>query len=98
MPGGCAVRITAIEAVHRLRIEVEDNGPGIPPEIRSRLFEPFVTANKEHGLGLGLMLSRQTVRELGGDLWLEPAPGALFIISLPRTASATADRRDERED
>ena len=98
MPGGGAIRVTAVETAKSLRIQVEDNGPGIPPEMRGRLFEPSVTANKKNGLGLGLMLSRQTVRELGGDLWLEPAPGGLFIISLPRTASATADRRDERED
>jgi two-component system phosphate regulon sensor histidine kinase PhoR len=98
MPGGGAIRITAIDTVDRVRIEVEDNGPGIPPEICGRLFAPFVTANKGNSLGLGLMLSRQTVRELGGDLWLEPALGARFIISLPRTMPAAADQLGERRD
>ena len=98
MPGGGAIRISAIETVDRVRIEVEDNGPGIPPEIRDRLFEPFVTARKKHGLGVGLMLCRRTVRELGGDLYLEPAAGARFVISFPRRVSGPADRSGERGD
>ena len=60
-----------------------DTGPGIPRCIRDRLFEPFVTADKHGGLGLGLALSRQTVLNHGGDMWTEPAAGARFVISLP---------------
>jgi hypothetical protein len=66
-------------------IDVEDTGPGIPRAIRDRLFEPFVTAGKDHGLGLGLALSRQTVLDHGGDMWTEPAAGARFVIRLPLT-------------
>lgn len=83
MPGGGTIQITAMEAGDCVLVEIEDNGPGIPPEIRGRLFEPFVTAGKKEGLGLGLALARQTVREHGGDLWSEPAVGARFVISLP---------------
>jgi len=58
-----------------------------PPEFRVRfatgLFEPFVTAGKDHSLGLGLALSRQTVLDHGGDIWTEPAKGARFVICLP---------------
>ena len=64
-------------------IEVKDTGPGIPRAIRNRLFEPFVTAGKDHGLGLGLALSRQTLLDHGGDLRIEPARGARFVMSLP---------------
>jgi signal transduction histidine kinase len=64
-------------------IEFEDTGPGIPRAIRDRLFEPFVTAGKQHGLGLGLALSRQTILDHGGDIWIEPATGARFVIRLP---------------
>jgi signal transduction histidine kinase len=64
-------------------IELEDTGPGIPRAIRDRLFEPFVTAGKQDGLGLGLALSRQTVLNHGGDIWTEPASGARFVIRLP---------------
>jgi nitrogen-specific signal transduction histidine kinase len=58
-------------------------GPGIPHKIRDRLYEPFVTAGKQDGLGLGLALSRRTVLNHGGDIWTEPASGARFVIRLP---------------
>lgn len=83
MPGGGAIWITARKAGDRALIAVEDNGPGIPAGIRSRLFEPFVTAGKKEGLGLGLALSRRTVRDHGGELWVEPSAGARFVVSLP---------------
>jgi Histidine kinase-, DNA gyrase B-, and HSP90-like ATPase len=67
----------------RVFIEVEDTGPGIPAAIRERLFEPFVTSGKEHGLGLGLAPSRETVLNHGGDIWIEPADGARFVVRLP---------------
>jgi signal transduction histidine kinase len=83
MPQGGTIRISAREAGNYAIIEIEDSGPGIPPEICGRLFEPFVTARKKHGMGLGLALSRRTVREHGGDMWIEPATGARFVIRLP---------------
>ena len=66
-------------------VEVQDNGPGIAPEIRSQLFQPFVSAGKRNGLGLGLALSRQTVLEHGGDMWVESPSGggARFLFRLP---------------
>jgi signal transduction histidine kinase len=87
MPLGGEIRIGLRMADHCVLIEVEDTGPGIPRGIRDRLFEPFVTAGKAHGLGLGLALSRQTVLDHGGDMWTEPAGGARFIIRLPRKRS-----------
>jgi len=83
MPHGGEIRITSKRADHSVLIVVEDTGPGIPKAIRDRLFEPFVTAGKEGGLGLGLALSRQTVRDHGGDMWNEPATGARFVVRLP---------------
>jgi signal transduction histidine kinase len=83
MPHGGKIRIEARRSDNSVLIEVEDTGPGIPRRIRGRLFEPFVTAGKAHGLGLGLALSRQTVLEHGGDMWTEPAAGARFVVSLP---------------
>jgi signal transduction histidine kinase len=50
MPAGGEIRIAAMVTGEHVRIEVEDNGPGIPPQIRKRLFEPFVTAGKKDGL------------------------------------------------
>ena len=82
MPQGGKIRIGARKADNCALIDVQDTGPGIPVEIRDRLFEPFVTAGKDHGLGLGLALSRQTVRDHGGDMWTEPAAGAHFVVRL----------------
>ena len=66
-------------------VHVEDTGPGIHPALRGRLFQPFVTAGKKNGLGLGLALSRQTLLDHGGDLWLDGASaGACFCLRLPR--------------
>jgi signal transduction histidine kinase len=90
MPHGGQIRIDARKEENRVLIEVEDTGPGIPRAIRDRLFEPFVTAGKAHGLGLGLALSRQTVLDHGGDMWTEPAGGARFVISLPLSRALTA--------
>src|SRR6185295_14560645 len=85
MPAGGEVRIYAAMEEDSVLVHVEDDGPGIAPEIRSQLFQPFVSAGKRNGLGLGLALSRQTVLEQGGDMWVESAPGrgARFSIRLP---------------
>jgi signal transduction histidine kinase len=84
MPTGGKLRIAARKSGSYVLIELEDTGRGIPREIRDRLFEPFVTAGKPNGLGLGLSLSRQTVLNHGGDIWTEPATtGARFVMRLP---------------
>jgi signal transduction histidine kinase len=83
MPGGGEVRIVARKDRNYVLIAIEDTGPGIPHSIRDRVFEPFVTAGKANGLGLGLALSRRAVLDHGGDLWIEAAAGARFAIRLP---------------
>jgi signal transduction histidine kinase len=85
MPGGGEVRIGATRNRDSVLVSIEDTGPGIPREISNRLFEPFVTAGKPGGLGLGLALSRQSVLDHGGDIWIEPAAGARFVIRFPLT-------------
>jgi C4-dicarboxylate-specific signal transduction histidine kinase len=74
-----------------VRIAVQDNGPGIPAEVMSRLFEPFVTSKPiGKGTGLGLALSREYVASFGGRLELQPTgAGARFSILLPATAAAS---------
>jgi two-component system NtrC family sensor kinase len=70
----------------RTRIEVEDDGPGVPAELRDRLFEPFVTSKPAgEGTGLGLAVCRALVDSAGGTLTVtdvEPH-GARFVIDLP---------------
>jgi signal transduction histidine kinase len=90
MPHGGTIHIGARKADNCVLISVEDTGPGIPHGIRERLFEPFVTAGKEHGLGLGLAFSRQTVLDHGGDMWTESASGARLVIRLPLTRVSAA--------
>src|SRR3984893_8224730 len=70
MPGGGEVRIGATRNRDDVLVAIEDTGPGIPREIRHKVFEPFVTAGKENGLGLGLALSRQAVFDHGGGMWI----------------------------
>jgi signal transduction histidine kinase len=68
-------------AVH---LELRDEGPGVPPEIRDRLFDPFVTRGKKGGTGLGLAVARRFVEDHGGTVELDAAgPGARFRILLP---------------
>ncbi|HKZ32344.1 MAG TPA: ATP-binding protein [Vicinamibacteria bacterium] len=72
----------------QLLLELADDGPGIAPGIRERLFDPFVTHGKKRGTGLGLAVARRFVEDHGGRLELvegaarEPS-GARFRISLP---------------
>ncbi|MDE2388862.1 MAG: PAS domain S-box protein, partial [Betaproteobacteria bacterium] len=79
----------------RVQIEVQDNGPGIPEDMRERVFERFVqvengTARQYRGTGLGLAIVKDFVQLLRGGLELEQPPGggALFRITLPCSAPA----------
>jgi signal transduction histidine kinase len=84
MPEGGSVAIEARHSDSAIVVSVEDTGPGIPNDIAANLFEPFVTAGKKNGMGLGLALSRKTVLAHGGDLWTEVTPqGAKFVVRLP---------------
>jgi signal transduction histidine kinase len=65
-------------------LELRDEGPGVPAAIREQVFEPFVTAGKKRGTGLGLAVARRFVEDHGGRLVLLPeGPGARFKIELP---------------
>jgi nitrogen fixation/metabolism regulation signal transduction histidine kinase len=71
--GRITVRLRRAEA-GRLQIEVEDSGPGVVPEIRDRVFEPFFST-KTSGSGLGLALVKRIAEDHGGGVSLEDAPG-----------------------
>lgn len=67
-----------------IEIAVEDDGPGVAPEIRARLFQPFASAKGEKGLGLGLYMARLIVTSHGGAIELVDVPrGARFEVTLP---------------
>jgi signal transduction histidine kinase len=80
------IRLTFEEQGDQLLITVADNGPGIPEELRARVFEPFVTYEKKGGTGLGLAIARSCVEAHGGRIWLgsEPGQGTTFYVLLPR--------------
>ena len=86
---GCATRqltVSVTRSFQKAMIAVSDTGPGIPEAIRNHLFEPFFTTKPQgQGLGLGLAISEQIIREFGGMLLVESttAGGARFIIELP---------------
>lgn len=89
MPGGGTLRISATPERYSVLIKVRDTGPGIAPEIRDRIFQPFATAGKANGLGLGLALSRRAVVDHGGQMWAESgSQGACFAFRLPSTGSS----------
>jgi signal transduction histidine kinase len=70
-----------------LVIAVSDTGPGIPPEIEGRLFQSFVTANKEGGTGLGLAIVKKIAEEHGGAVSVRSSErGATFEIRIPQVA------------
>ncbi|WP_429613798.1 sensor histidine kinase [Variovorax sp. W2I14] len=80
------LRIEARPREGRVILRVSDTGPGIPPDILPRLFEPFVTSKPAGtGLGLGLVISAQLVRAMDGTLRAanQPEGGASFVVDLP---------------
>jgi signal transduction histidine kinase len=84
--GRITIRASAASATHA-RIEVEDDGPGISPAVRDRLFEPFVTTKEVgEGTGLGLAVCRGLVESAGGEIGVDPSreSGARFYVVLPR--------------
>jgi two-component system, sensor histidine kinase and response regulator len=88
-PNGGRIVLSAIEAAGVTELRVEDDGPGIPIELRDRIFDPFVqiegsAAASRSGRGLGLTFCRLAVEAHGGKIWIEDAsPGARFSLSLP---------------
>jgi two-component system, NtrC family, C4-dicarboxylate transport sensor histidine kinase DctB len=79
--GKVAIKVT--ESAPFRRLSVTDNGPGLSAEQRGNLFQPFATT-KHDGLGLGLVISQDIMRGLGGDLVEEPLPlGTCFTMVIP---------------
>jgi signal transduction histidine kinase len=86
------VRIATAVSESGVRVSVQDSGPGVPDEVRRRLFRPF-SSGKASGTGLGLAVARKLVEVHGGELDLVPgAPGgARFEMFLPRALFAPKD-------
>jgi len=92
-PGG-HVRVRARASGDRVEMSVEDDGPGVPADVRPRLFEPFVTTKEVgKGTGLGLAVCRGLVEASGGTIELDAthAAGARFVVLLRTAAPAHAN-------
>ncbi len=94
-PSGGWVLLTCDRDAEWVNIHVRDNGPGIPAEKQRRIFEPFVQVDRrlntpQEGVGLGLAISRDLVRGMGGELSVESAPGegSTFTLRLPAVEQA----------
>src|SRR5436190_2258677 len=86
MPHGGTLHVSAVSEPDGILVKVRDTGPGIAPELQSRLFQPFATAGKTGGIGLGLATSRQAILDHGGTMWAESSDrGACFAFRLPVT-------------
>ena len=81
---GGQVELTVEQDRNHVVLQVSDNGPGIPPQVQDRLFEPFVTS-KSDGTGLGLYVVGRHVREIGGEIHCRTTKGegTCFIVRLP---------------
>ena len=91
-PEGQPITISVEDAPPDLRVRVADRGPGVPPDLRDRIFEPFERFDPNSGLGtgLGLPVSRRLAEVLGGRLMVEDTPGggATFVLVLPMKISS----------
>jgi signal transduction histidine kinase len=94
---GGSVLISTEARGNRMAIIVEDTGPGIPPDKREIVFEPFVQLDRtlsqsREGLGLGLAISRDLARGMSGDLTAEArvGGGGRFVLVLPRGDASQA--------
>jgi len=92
---GGEIRVRCGATPDTVRISVTDTGIGIPPDKLSTIFEPFMQVDQRHtrsheGVGLGLAISRDLARGMGGDLTAASTPGegSTFTLTLPRAAGA----------
>lgn len=85
MPGGGRFLLSIDREAADLVFRARDNGPGIPPEIASRLFESFVTSGKKNGTGLGLAIVKKIAKEHGGQVTFKSqlGKGTTFELRIP---------------
>lgn len=85
-PDGGEIQVEALQREDCLNILVRDRGPGVPPEVRGKLFKQMITSKGANGTGLGVFISTTVIKaKFGGSVWLEdnPGGGSVFGISLP---------------
>ena len=78
-----------------VRMQVEDQGRGIDPEIRDQMFEPFISTKHTVGVGMGLTVARHAMRNMGGDVTVEDRPGGGAVAVLLHPLEQRRKRRPE---
>jgi signal transduction histidine kinase len=86
------VKVHLTEVDERIYLTILDNGPGIPASVRRTLFDPFVTAGKPNGTGLGLTLARRIAEEHGGSVCLEESNRERTVFTLSLTKNRLLDQ------
>ncbi len=103
MPEGGVLSITTRREGDFWELAMRDTGCGVPPELRYKIFDPFVTAGKQNGTGLGLAIVREIVKGHGGAIQLRSSildevgsqnSGTTFLIRMPITPSPTSSRSE----
>jgi signal transduction histidine kinase len=97
-PPGQTITVGCRQETDRVRLWVEDEGPGIPQSDLERVWQPFVrlehqSASVATGTGLGLAVVRQLAGAMGGRAWVEnlPVRGARFVVTIPSGADFTTE-------
>jgi signal transduction histidine kinase len=90
MPDGGRLLVDVSVEGPRVRIAIHDTGPGLTPEAREHLFEPYFTTKSE-GTGLGLAIAHRAIEEMGGEIDLGPGPGGQGAVASVVLARSTGD-------
>jgi len=100
MPKGGIIELTASfngldkKQNDLLKVEIKDTGQGMDSDLKSKLFEPFITT-KEQGTGLGLFIASRIVRSHKGDIWIDSTPGKGTIVTVGLPISYKAGKKIE---
>jgi signal transduction histidine kinase len=92
------VRVDLTEVDEQICVTISDNGPGIPAPVRRTLFNPFVTAGKPNGTGLGLTLARRIAEEHGGSVCLAKSNRERTVFTLSLTKNRLLPLEDLKSD
>jgi signal transduction histidine kinase len=100
-PAGTPILLRAVGAEREVRIEVHDQGPGVDPEARARIFEAFEQGaqRRGQGVGLGLFIVQSIVAAHGGRVEVNSEPGrTVFTVRLPRVERPTCPEAGDQEE
>ena len=93
-PKKSTFKLSVIQSNNNIQLIAEDNGPGIPDEIKTTLFEPFVTSGKVSGTGFGMSIVKKMVEAHNGEISFQSSPeeGTVFTLTLPMIQIVRTER------